>query len=227
MKRVSICFLASFLLAQIFQQYVFLTLPTPSNPTEAAARATTFLDQTRSLLILSSFFGLIVSFTYICRQKMKSAPKLATAALIFLILFCFLEITYRSIEFFAVHQTWASQFINATDEFEKNRLLDKIMTFNTIVRTVYFPLLLSHLIGSLFLLTTTFAEAGAHGDGYLRASMTVNSLRLAARLGGGYLGVSWLEPFNNKLYFPSISLVFALLIIYCLKSEGPPRKDGA
>jgi hypothetical protein len=224
MKRVSIFFLVAYLLAQIFQQYVFLTLPTPSNPVEAIARATTFLDQTRSLLILSSFFGLTVSFTFICRQKMKSAPKPATVALIFLILFCFLEITYRSIELFAVHQTWASQFVNATDEFEKGRLLDKITTFNTIVRAVYFPLLLSQMVGSLFLLATTFA--GAQGDKYLRASMAVNSLRLAARLGGGYLGISWLEPFNNQLYFPSITLVLVLLIIYCFKSEDPPYKEA-
>jgi hypothetical protein len=214
----------AYLLAQIFQQYVFLTLPTPSNPAEAIARATTFLDQTRSLLILSSFFGLTVSFTFICCQKMKSAPKLATIALIFLILFCFLEITYRSIELFTVHRTWASQFINATDEFEKSRLLDKITTFNTIVRAVYFPLLLSQMVGSLFLFATTFG--GAHGDRYLRASMAVNSLRLAARLGGGYLGVSWLEPFNNQLYFPSVTLVLALLIIYCFKLEVPPYKEA-
>jgi hypothetical protein len=224
MKRVSIFFLVAYLLAQIFQQYVFLTLPTPSNPVEEVARATTFLDQTRSLLILSSFFGLIVSFTFICCQKLKSAPELATIALIFLILFCFLEISYRSIELFTVNRTWASQFINATDEFEKSRLLDKITTFNTIVRAVYFPLLLSQMVGSLFLLATTFA--GAQGDKYLRASMAVNSLRLAARLGGGYLGVSWLEPFNNRLYFPSMSLVFALLIIYCFKSESPLYKEA-
>jgi hypothetical protein len=52
-------------------------------------------------------------------------------------------------------------------------------------------------------------------------------MRLAARLGGGYLGVSWLEPFNNQLYFPSVLLVFVLLIIYCFKSEGSLYKEAA
>jgi hypothetical protein len=102
MKKIAWICLIAYLVAQTFQQYVFAVLPPPTDEIARWRMALEPLNQARALLLLLSFFALAVAFIVICSWKGQKAPTRAAAACVFLLMFCFFEISYRSVELLVV-----------------------------------------------------------------------------------------------------------------------------
>lgn len=230
MKRLAFVCLALFLAVQAFQEYVFAALSAAGD--DAAAWRVTLdpLNRTRAFALLLSFFPLTVGYLVLCAQKLRTAPRRAIAALVFLLLFCCFEIAYRSIEFFVIDGLWTRALLESPDALVRSTMQERLEIFGDLVRGVYFPLMLSQLVGSLFLFSTTFPAARA--DMLLRLATGANALRLTARLASTYGGVTALEAFNDRLYFPCVFVVMTALLAYVARSddglgpEGSGRGDG-
>ena len=194
----------------------------PADPVAAAAWALRPAQLARRAAILVSMFGLAAAFTVICRQRARTHPGLGMTGLVFLLMFCFLEISYRSVELFTVQLGWGRELAAAGDPALRAGLLARVDAFSDVVDGIYFPLLLTQLVGSACLLFTVRMERA--GDAYLGASMAVNVFRLAGRIAGGHLGMTALNPFNSAWYFPLVTLMLVLLLAYCLRADwaDPP-----
>lgn len=216
MKKLALLCLAAYVAAQTFQEYVFAVLSAAG--TDAAAWRVTLdpLNRARAFVLLVSFLPLTIAFVVICAQKLRTAPRRAAVACVFLILFCVFEIAYRSMEFFVIDGIWTRELLESTDELVRSTMQDRLDVFADVVRGVYFPLMLTQLTGSLFLFAATFPAARA--DAFLRLAMAINALRLIGRLSSTYGGVTWLSAFNDRLYFPCVLIVFGALIAYLWRS---------
>lgn len=211
-------FLLVYIAAQVLQRLVvWLSPPMPDDPVAAAAWLLTPGQITRRAAILLSMFGIAVSFMLVCRQRARTHSSLATTGLVFLLMFCFFEMSYRSVELFTVHLNWGREVVESADADRRLHLLARIDAFADIVEGAYFPLLLTQLAGSVCLLLTVRRRHRA--DRYLGASMAVNALRLGGRIAGGYLNVPGLAAFNGPLYFPLIMLMLILLLMYCQRAD--------
>jgi hypothetical protein len=216
MKKLALCCLVAYLAAQTFQQYVFAVLSAAGDDAAAWRATLDPLNRARAFALLLSFFPLLIAFMVICAQKLRTAPRRAAIACVFLLLFCVFEIAYRSMEFFVIDGIWTRELLESTDALVRTTMQERLDVFGDVVRGVYFPLMLTQLTGSVFLFATTFPAARA--DAFLRLAMSVNALRLVGRLASTYGGVTWLSAFNDRLYFPCVLIVFSALIAHLWRS---------
>lgn len=219
MKKLALLCLAAYLAAQTFQEYVFFALSRAGS--DAAAWRVTLdpLNRARAFVLLLSFLPLMVAFMVICAQKLRTAPRRAAVACVFLLLFCVFEIAYRSMEYFVIDGLWTRELLESTDPLVHSTMQERLDVFGDIVRGVYFPLMLTQLTGSLFLFAATFPAARA--DVLLRLAMSINALRLVDRLSSTYGGITWLSAFNDRLYFPCVLIVFSALFAYLWRAPDP------
>lgn len=225
MKRLAFLCLSAFLAAQAFQEYVFAALSAAGD--DAAAWRVTLdpLNRARAFVLLLSFIPLMIAYTVLCAQKVRTAPRRAFVALVFLLSFCFFELAYRSIEFFVIDGLWTRALLESTDALVRSTMQERLEVFGDLVRGVYFPLMLTQLIGSVFLFAATVPAARA--DGLLRLAMAANTLRLTARLASTYGGVTWLASFNDRLYFPCVLLVMGALLAYLARADDALTSPAA
>ncbi|MBA4056857.1 MAG: hypothetical protein C0490_19240, partial [Marivirga sp.] len=125
-------------------------------------------------------FLMIPGFMLLTFHFYKANLFISAVALVFFILFCSFEITYRSVEYFQVVAVWGKEYVQASVS-EKPNLFNKIKIFYDIVHAVYFPLLFSLMTGSLCLL---FVSIKNRANRLVSFAMGIMAIQQISRLLG-------------------------------------------
>lgn len=213
---LAIVCLIFFVLVQLYQFSLRFILPTEQDPYQQLIQRGFTLNHIRYLLILLSIFGLVISYTVICVIHITRDKYFSIIALLFFMLFCFFEILYRSTEYFLVIKKWIPMIIMNPNSQIASDYMYRIQLFDASVSALYFPLLLCHLCGSLFLFLTIRKIYNGYNI-LLKIAMIINITRIIPRLFNYYLESSGLAQINNYLFFPTISLVFIFQVFYLLR----------
>ncbi|HEU4535381.1 MAG TPA: hypothetical protein VFS00_14735, partial [Polyangiaceae bacterium] len=203
------------------QEVVRRALPTPADPAAALLDALHPTQRARGALLLLSFFGLFVSFLAIGLSRARQRPALVALALSFLGLFCAVEILYRSVDFFAVEGAWLRRYAATNDPALRAMLRSRVEGVGDVIRALYAPLAISHMLGSALLAGAFVPAAGV--DRWLVAGLAFNALRLVGRFASSYLGAHWLDALSGELYFPSILASFGPALAWTMAAPRPRK----
>jgi hypothetical protein len=203
------------MIIQIFQLYVVKTLPETNSISEEFLQGRAAINIWRSLVLLLSFIPLIYTFLIICSHNLKYNFALTIYAFLGLFMFCFLEITIRSIELFYTQLILPSSYLQATNLNEKKVLLDNYSAFQSVQYALYFPLMLTQAIGSI-ILSIIFSNR-QKVNLLLKTAFALNAIRLAGRLIGMFLHINWFDSFSGSLYLPSIIIIYGLITVWLIK----------
>lgn len=181
------------------------------------------LNYVRLALVLASMFIMVPGYLILALNFYREQPLRSLVAATFFLFFCLFEMTYRSIELFQAVSTWGSAYASA-DPCMRAELFPKFQEFYSLVEVVYFPLLVSLLIGSACL---CFAAIERRGHRLLALAMGIQALQQLARL-ASYVGVKSLNPMLAKTYFPAVVIVFGALLLWTLQqlrsTSAPPSR---
>jgi hypothetical protein len=216
-RGIAATFCIAYVLIQVFQRFVFMSIPQPKNIAEELILGSMPIHIWRSTLLLLSFFALIYVYAVIVFHEFRKSVLLFTIAFIGLLIFCFLEIGIRSVELFYIQLQLPQEYISAENELVKNSILDKYVAFQSVQSALYFPLLFSQAISSV--IVAWLFSSKPKLNYLIKIAFAVNAIRLAGRLGGMFLHVKWLNSFSSTLYLPLVILIFGLLIIWFIKGK--------
>lgn len=204
---------------QVFQKFVFLTVPFgPDSLTHLQALSHP-LHIARSLGVLLSLVFLMYPFTIFA--QFGPTQVLRTLIVVFFAFFIVFEIGYRSVELFLVQLNWSLLATNITSA-EDIRV--RFEVFQGVQQAIYFPLLLSHGIGSSI---AGWCVPYRGTDRILKVALLLNALRLILRLGGMFGGVQWMNILTGTYYFPLIMIIFIPISAWCFlrgRSAGSDKE---
>jgi hypothetical protein len=206
-----VCVLA-FLASQVFQEvaYRFL-IPAAQKPEEQLANYRLSVDRMRASLVGGGILLLVFPYVTIALRYSAQAPVASVLGLAFGLGFVGCEIVHRSLDFFLVGDKWANRLSQASDS-ERATILERFALWGDISRAWYFPLLLAHFLSSCCFLTAMSANDERAGWQTLGpAAFALNAIRLVGRLASMFAGQKWLDGLNNRLYFPAVLVINALL----------------
>jgi hypothetical protein len=208
-----------YLLAQAFQQYVLLVGPLASvtGMEQSILSGQHSLNSVRHYLIYASMFLMVPAFVILGLHFFKQNPVVSIVAIVFLLLFCLLEISYRSIHIFQVHNVWGKEFAEASAE-QRLDLLPKFKYFYQTINAIYFPLLTSLLIGSGCLCILSYRSK----EWVLCTAMVISSIQQISRL-TSYTPLKFLDVFSGIWYFVLVFVTFGLLIIWAVRDLSRTR----
>ncbi len=222
---VLICFLA----AQAFQSLASAYwLPSAHSPQQALALYLLPINKLRAVLVGATILGLVFPYLVIALRYIRVDPISSLLGFVFEVGFVGAEIAQRSVDFLLVGDRWARAFQGGSAVLQQ-MLLQRFDVWNELTAAWYFPLLLAHLIASCFFLRATWTEWGRGGWFRLApCAIFLNALRLLGRIFSLFAGQTWLDAFNNSLYFPLIFSINILLIawflnLYRQSSKSPER----
>jgi hypothetical protein len=216
-KLVAAGLVIAYILIQCFQEYVFRTIPPPTNVAEELFQGAMPLHRWRSILLLLSFFGLMYAFFVISLHNFKRNAMLSLIAFVGFFIFCSLEIGIRSVEFFYTQIQLPELLLQAKEDALKNSIIDKYSVFQSIQMSLYFPLMIAQGIASVILL-------GAFSDKskinlLIKIAFGLNAFRLATRLFAMTFHVNWFDSFGGDLYLPFVIAIYGLIAIWLLKAK--------
>lgn len=208
-RLAGIC-IVFFLVAQTFQELASrLWIPDAHGPEQELQVYLLPIDRVRALLILASILTLIVPYITIAMRYWRSTPMAAATGLIACIGFVGFEFTARSLDFFVIGQSWASE-LHSGSAAEKAMILHRYLLWSGMVRGIYFEIMLSFLLGS-----AAFAYAIWQDDDrwsrLASLAFILNGLRLLGRISSTFAGQTWLDALNNTAYFPIVFVINCVL----------------
>jgi hypothetical protein len=163
-------------------------------------------------LIYASMFLMVPAFIILGLHFYKQNPTVSIIAIVFLLLFCLFEISYRSVHIFQVLNIWGKEFAEAPIEYRVD-LLPKFKYFYQTVNAIYFPLLTSLLVGSGCLCILSYKSK----EWIVSAAMAISSIQQISRL-TSYTFFGFLNIFSGIWYFALVSITFVLLIIWTVRN---------
>jgi len=202
-----------YLITQIFQQYVLLFGPLESiaGLDQSIVVSQHPLNKVRHISIYASMFVMVPAYILLGLHYYKRNKVISIVAITFFLFFCFFEIGYRSIYIFQVLMVWGKEYALA---IPANRilLLPRFQYFFGTVEAIYFPLLLSLMVGSLCLLICSINEKPP----LLPIAMGISVLQQLSRL-AAYTPFESLNIFSGVWYFVLVLITFSMLIISSIK----------
>lgn len=218
-----------FIVAQMFQEIASrLWIPDAPGPEQALQIYLLPVDRVRALLILASILTLVIPYITIAMRHWRTTPIAAATGLIACIAFVGFEFATRSLDLFVVGQSWAIAFHSSTSAAEKATIVHRYVLWSEMVRGIYFPLMLSFLVGS-----AAFAYAiWQDEDRWSRLAslaFALNALRLLGRIASTFAGQRWLDPLNNTAYFPIVFVINCMLaawFFHLARTRAAPVSSG-
>jgi hypothetical protein len=204
----------AYIFVQSFQSYVFSVLPPTNSPTDEFLQGSLSINLWRATVLLIAFWGLLYVFLIVCVQNLKSNFTATVFAFLGFLIFCLLEICLRSVELFYFQIHLPAVYRQTVSVTEQKAITDSVANFQSIQLALYFPLMLSQMIGSI-VLAATF-ERNVRLNYLIILALALNGLRLVLRIFGMFLHINWLDNFSNGLYLPFVLVVFALIGIWLL-----------
>lgn len=202
-----------FIAAQSFQELAYrFWIPAPHGLQDELLNYLLPIDQARAMLIMGTIVVLIMPFTAIALRYFKVAPLASVLGVVFGVAFIGFELSHRSVDFFVIGAQWAPQFASGQ---QRDILLHRFAVWNEMVRGWYFPLMLSYLLTSCAFAVATWTDR-FRGRWYYLAPIAyvLNALRLLGRILSTFAGQRWLDSLNDRLYFPAVFVINALLLIW-------------
>lgn len=168
------------------------------------------MDRVRALLIMASIVSLIVPYIVIALRYRRIAPIAAVLGLVSGAAFIGFELSSRGVDFFVVGQSWARAFQAGGSAADQAAILHRYIVWSDMVRGVYFPLMLSHLLASCAFAYVMLRDP----DRWTRLAslaFVLNALRLLGRIASTFSGQTWLDPLNNSTYYPLVLVINGML----------------
>jgi hypothetical protein len=212
-----------FLTAQTFQEIASrFWIPAPRAPQDELLVYLLPIDQARSILVMGTIVALIVPFAVIALRYRRRTPLASILGFIFGAAFIGFELSYRSLDFFVIGQRWAHELASASGP-QRELVLERFARWNEMVRGWYFPLMLSYLLASCAFAVAAWTDR-QRGRWYYFAPIAyaLNALRLLGRILSWFAGQHWLDGFNDKLYFPIVFVINAMVLIWFLVIANEP-----
>lgn len=204
-----------YLLAQAFQQYVFLWGPlgNVSGMEDLIIAGQHTLNYIRHYLIYGSMILLIPAFIFLGIRFFNVNKWLSILASVSMVLFCLIELAYRSVWLFRVMPVLGARYVTAFAE-EREIIALKYAAFFETVHVIYVPLLFFLFTGSVLL---GLLALRTH-EWLLLVAMTLSGIKNAGRL-LGYMGLTGLNVWSDRLYFPFVVMIFSVLIAWSMKTD--------
>jgi len=205
---------AGYVLAASVQAIILLFfVKEDASPAQAILIRCQGADLLRAVVVLASMFLSLVTFVAIALNRLRKASGAALLGLVSAVLVVVMEVGYRSIDLFVVSLQWARAYCAASEEVLEEQLLERTIQWDGIVTALYFPLLVA-----LVLASGCFALA-LSGEQRRTARLAALGWVLYGatqflRILGGYAGLVWLEPFNNRIYFPAASAAYGFTAVW-------------
>jgi hypothetical protein len=173
-----------------------------------------------SLGILISFFLLPNYYLAIAACLARRRPAAAVTGLVFSLMFVFIEIVQRSIDYFVVTDRWAASLAGLAGASPET-VVERARDWSDLTIAVYVPLLAAHLLGSLYFLSATCA-LDRPWNLILSGALILNCVRLTARLAEFGCDARWLVSLNQSLHYPLGLLVFGSFSVWLLAEQQTP-----
>lgn len=205
-----------FIAAQTFQELAYrLWIPNSRGPQDDLLIYLLPIDRVRAVLIAATIVGLIVPFVVITIRYFKVAPLASIVGVIFGAAFIGFELSHRALDFFLIGGKWAPQFAAAVSTTDRDLILQHFAIWNDVAHAWYFPIMLTFLLASCAFAIATWTDKD-RGRWYFLAPLaySLNALRLLARMLSTFGGQTWLDGFNDKLYFPAVLVMNTLLVMW-------------
>jgi hypothetical protein len=198
-----------YIVVQCFQQYVYTAITPPANAVQELLQGAMPLHKVRAFLLLLSFFPMMYIFICIIYHDFNRNKLLYTFALMGLLIFCFLEIGLRSVEYFYIQTQLPAQYQHASGEAVKNSIIAQFNVFQSVQQALYFPLMFAQCLASV-IIAFIFPSAPRLTI-LVKAAFSINAFRLAGRLIAMFTGVTWFDSFSDGLYLPFVIAIFGML----------------
>jgi hypothetical protein len=213
--------LICYILAQTFQQYWYITadLSPTAGIEERLTAELNSLSYVRHVLILLSMFLMIPAFLVLCLHFYKRSLILSVLAGLCFFCFLFIEVSFRSVNFFYVMMNWGEEFMN-TQAADKVVVISRFEEYYRVLNALYFPLLLFFFGGSV--LTAAMSKENK-SDWPLTVAMVVNALLNLSRL-MRYTPFAFLNIVTMEVYYVGTMTAFGLMVLWVvriIKQQSP------
>jgi hypothetical protein len=213
--RLGILSALVYLGAQTYQYVLFWLWPSGAGSmTDAIDSRISPHDRIRCIGILVSFLLLPNYYLAVGACLAKRRPIAAALGALFSLMFIFIEILHRGIDYFLVSSRWASAAATSKGAALEG-LLENIRHWDELTNAIYVPLLGAHLMASLYFLHATLALEYPW-KAVLSATLIINCACLAARLAEMAADASWLASWNWLVYFPSTVILYGSFTVWLL-----------
>lgn len=200
-----------FIAAQTFQEFAYrFWIPATHSPEQELLAYLLPVDRARALLVLASILLMVVPYIVIALRYRRVTPVAALLGLIFGVAFLGFELSSRSVDFFVIGQSWARAYQSGGAAADHATILHRYVLWTDMLRGIYFPLMLSHLLASC---AFAYATSREHDRWARLATLAflLNALRLLGRLLSTFAGQLWLDPLNNTAYYPAALIINGML----------------
>lgn len=205
----------AYLAAQSYQYVLFTNgALTSASALDALHARVTLHGRILSIGILISFLVLPNYYLAIATCLGRRRPVATVMGLFFSLMFVFIEIVQRSIDYFLITDQWAASPAGMGGAVGET-LAARAQLWGEITIAVYVPLLVAHLLGSLYFLPATRA-LDRPWRLILSGALILNCLRLAVRLAEYGCHAPWLVSLNQSLHYPLSVLVFGSFSVWLL-----------
>ena len=204
-----------YLCAQTYQYVLFWVCPSGAGSmTDAIDSRISGHDRIRCIGILVSFLLLPNYYLAVGAYLAKRRPAAAALGALFSLMFIFIEILHRGLDYFLVSSQWASAAATSKGAALEG-LLENIRHWDELTNAIYVPLLGAHLLASLYFLRAS-AALEYPWKAVLSAALVINCVGLAARLAQMAVNASWLASWNWLVYFPSTVILYGSFTAWLL-----------
>ena len=218
LRAAFICIL--YIVIQCFQEYVFQTVPQPQNIEEELNQGFHTLHLIRSALLLSIFFVLVYVYAVVVYCDFNNNRLMYSLAFIAMLFFCLLEIGLRSIEFFYIQIDLVWNYMLSKGQEGKKIALQNFNLFKSVQRSLYFPLLISQLIGSIII--ARLFPIKPKVNTLIKLAFGLNACRLLLRVGEMFFYMKFLDHINGILYLPLAFIIYGSIAIWLFNKTQQP-----
>jgi hypothetical protein len=183
------------------------------------------LDQLRLVVILLSFFPIVVAFGAVALRQAKIRPAASLLGFAYSFLFVIGEIINRSIDLFVISRRWAVEYEAAASLAARQSLAERIQIWDQTFQGYYFVLRMGLFLACLCFATATW-DKRYRWNQIVAIAFAANALRAAGRLAEGYLGQAWLGSVNEAVYFPATVLIYGTLAAWLWKQAGEVQHEN-
>jgi hypothetical protein len=208
-----------FAMAQCYQAFLLTGLPAPNDFAATVAFDLSAPNQARLVLLFACFFAMTAGYVAACRRL--GASGWALAGLAWIGLFLVFELLNRGFEIANV-LAWERAWLASPDEAMRGKLAERINLFGELQATASLLILPCYALGS-----AAFALAIGGRDRwsrFARLGVALNAARATLRFGALVLGISFLGPVSDAIFFPVMIFQYVALGVWLALPEREPAR---
>jgi hypothetical protein len=198
-----------FAAGQAFQAYVLAGAPPPDDLAATIRFDLTAANQARLLVLFAGF--LLFPAGYVAAARRMAGRGWALVGLVWLSLFVGFELLNRGYELASV-LGWERAWLSATDEAVRGALAAHVVAFGELQATATLLILPCYTLGSAAL--AIGLTRGDRWGGLARLGLALNAIRATLRFGALVLGIGFLAPVSDAIFYPVIIFQYVALGVW-------------